>query len=54
MFNEKTSRILSLFSLLRKGKNSANKIKGMSRVSLLKYVFTGIFDRYKTYMTIAM
>ena len=47
MFKEKTSKTLSLFSLLKKGKNNANKMKGISRVSLFKYVFKGIFERYK-------
>ena len=41
MFKEKTSKTLSLFSLLKKGKNNANKMKGISRVSLFKYVFKG-------------
>ena len=51
-FKEKISKTLSLFSLLKKGKNNANKMKGMSRVSLFKYVFKGIFERYKIYITI--
>jgi hypothetical protein len=54
MFKEKTSKTLSLFSLLKKGKNNANRMKGISRVSLFKYVFKGIFERYKIYITITM